>query len=307
MCSKVWGNAAAPRREQDTMICPSPEKNTSQGRQQLYTVMSAEDAPFSIKRFLGNWYPPFDILAAADVTAYSTSQVFEAVHFEAWTLRKKDESRITDNEMKFMRYTAGYTKWDHKRNEEVMEELQLEPVINHVKHYQNWINHLHRMHRDRIPKVMLHYRPNGKRSLGRPKKRWIENSTISDCQVTGCQNLSHVTSQQTHLSLLDYFLSPDVSLSLSSSLKQVTDRAVTCGFLRVGLVNEDSQDIHLVRQQELKSKCLLLATTAVRTVVSNAASCCTEASEPPLAGTSVNISFVSVIRRPVNASSGRAT
>ncbi|KAJ4448977.1 hypothetical protein ANN_00369 [Periplaneta americana] len=76
-----------------------------------------------------------------------------------------------------MRYTAGYTKWDHKRNEDVMEELQLEPVINHVKHYRNnWINHLHRMRRDRIPKVILHYRPNGKRSLGRPKKRWIENS-----------------------------------------------------------------------------------------------------------------------------------
>ncbi|KAJ4434022.1 hypothetical protein ANN_16341 [Periplaneta americana] len=70
---------------------------------------------------------------------------------EAWTLRKKDESRITANEMKFIRYTAGYTKWDHKRNEDVMEELQLEPVINHVKHYQNnWIFHLHRMHRDRI-------------------------------------------------------------------------------------------------------------------------------------------------------------
>ncbi|KAJ4446756.1 hypothetical protein ANN_13453 [Periplaneta americana] len=74
---------------------------------------------------------------------------------------------------------AEYTKWDHKRNEDVMEELQLEPVINLVKHYRNnWINHLHRMHRDRIPKVMLHYRPNGKRSLGRPKKRRIENSTV---------------------------------------------------------------------------------------------------------------------------------
>ncbi|KAJ4428831.1 hypothetical protein ANN_25824 [Periplaneta americana] len=96
---------------------------------------------------------------------------------EAWTLRKKDESRITANEMKFMRYTAGYTKWDHKRNEDVMEELQLEPVINHVKHYRNnWINHLQRMRRDRIPKVMLHYRPNG--MLSRPKKRWIEKSTF---------------------------------------------------------------------------------------------------------------------------------
>ncbi|KAJ4427359.1 hypothetical protein ANN_24979 [Periplaneta americana] len=39
------------------------------------------------------------------------------------------------------------------------------------------------MHKDRIPNVMLHYRPNGKRSLGRPKKRWIENSTFVNTQL----------------------------------------------------------------------------------------------------------------------------
>jgi len=94
---------------------------------------------------------------------------------EAWTLRKKDESRITANEMKFMRYTAGYTKWDHKHNEDVLEELQVEPVIEYIRSYQNnWLEHLHRMHRNRNPKVMLHYRPHGKRSLGRPRKRWTE-------------------------------------------------------------------------------------------------------------------------------------
>ena len=59
-------------------------------------------------------------------------------------IRKKYISRITANEMKFMRYTAGCTKWDHKRNEDVMKELQLEPVVNYIKHYQNtWINHMH--------------------------------------------------------------------------------------------------------------------------------------------------------------------
>jgi hypothetical protein len=42
---------------------------------------------------------------------------------EAWTIRKSDESRITACEMKFMRRTAGYTKWDLKRNEEVLKEL----------------------------------------------------------------------------------------------------------------------------------------------------------------------------------------
>ncbi|KAJ4441059.1 hypothetical protein ANN_10909 [Periplaneta americana] len=94
----------------------------------------------------------------------------------AISIRKKFLKRIFSV---VLSAAAGYMKWDHKRNDDVMEELQLEPVINHVKHYQNCINHLHhRMCRDRIPKVMLHYRPNRKRSLGRPKKRWIENSTV---------------------------------------------------------------------------------------------------------------------------------
>ncbi|KAJ4436827.1 hypothetical protein ANN_16959 [Periplaneta americana] len=42
--------------------------------------MSSKDAHFSIRSFLGHFYPPFDFLAAAHVTAYSTPQVFEAVH-----------------------------------------------------------------------------------------------------------------------------------------------------------------------------------------------------------------------------------
>ncbi|KAJ4433350.1 hypothetical protein ANN_15609 [Periplaneta americana] len=132
----------------------------------------------------------------------------------AWTLRKKDESRITANEMKFMRYTAGYMKCDHKRNEDVIEELQLEPVINHVKHYQNnWINHLHCMHRDRIPKVMLHYRPNGKRSPGRPKKRWIENSTIPPYRTVAVGKQRETVTENTHCTPLD----SRVVVSLSST------------------------------------------------------------------------------------------
>jgi hypothetical protein len=33
--------------------------------------------------------------------------------------------------MKFMRRTAGYTKWDLKRNEEV-KELKLEPILDKI-------------------------------------------------------------------------------------------------------------------------------------------------------------------------------
>jgi hypothetical protein len=37
---------------------------------------------------------------------------------EAWTIRRTDE-RISA-EMCFLRRTAGYTRWDHKRNEDIL-------------------------------------------------------------------------------------------------------------------------------------------------------------------------------------------
>ena len=95
---------------------------------------------------------------------------------EAWTLRKRDESRLTACEMRFMRRTAGYTKWDHKKNEDVLQELNISPVLDHIYRYQqNWKEHVSRMGSSRFPKAILKYRPNGKRSLGRPMKRWHEN------------------------------------------------------------------------------------------------------------------------------------
>jgi hypothetical protein len=55
--------------------------------------------------------------------------------------------------MKFMRRTAGYTLFDHKRSEDILKELQIEPVITHVQNYHtNWRNHVRRMERVRIPK-----------------------------------------------------------------------------------------------------------------------------------------------------------
>jgi len=35
---------------------------------------------------------------------------------------------LTSVEMKFFRRTAGYTLFNHKRKEEILEELKLEPV-----------------------------------------------------------------------------------------------------------------------------------------------------------------------------------
>ena len=43
------------------------------------------------------------------------------------------------------------------------------------QYQNNWIQHVYRMPRTRFPRTILNYRPSGKRSLGRPMKRWKEN------------------------------------------------------------------------------------------------------------------------------------
>ena len=43
--------------------------------------------------------------------------------------------------MRFMRFTAGYTKWDHIRNDAIMKELQVQPVSTKTSELTNEIVH----------------------------------------------------------------------------------------------------------------------------------------------------------------------
>jgi hypothetical protein len=81
--------------------------------------------------------------------------------------------------MKFMRKTAGLTLWDHKRNEEILKNLKVEPVYKFIQNYRaNWKDHIEIINSNRIPNNLLNYRPHGKRSLGRSLKRWSEAVTV---------------------------------------------------------------------------------------------------------------------------------
>jgi hypothetical protein len=44
---------------------------------------------------------------------------------EAWTIKKKDISRIQSAEMKFLRSVKRCTRMDHVRNEEIRTELKM--------------------------------------------------------------------------------------------------------------------------------------------------------------------------------------
>jgi len=66
----------------------------------------------------------------------------------------------------FIRYTADCTKWDHKQNEEIMEELKTETVLQNTgKLRQNWRDHVNSMDRRRTTQQILQCMPQSKRSI----------------------------------------------------------------------------------------------------------------------------------------------
>jgi len=93
---------------------------------------------------------------------------------ETWTVTASDARRITAAEMKYMRRTARYTWTDYKTNAQVAKELKLTPVLDKLLEYKrSWTQHVNRMPRNRLPRVMKHYSSAGRRNHGRNLKRLL--------------------------------------------------------------------------------------------------------------------------------------
>jgi len=93
---------------------------------------------------------------------------------ENWTLTASQKRRIEAAEMKVLRPLAGNTFYDHKTNDSICHELQTDCILDKIDEYRrNWLLHLQRMPQNQIPLKSYHYSPQGKRTIGRPKKRWI--------------------------------------------------------------------------------------------------------------------------------------
>ena len=96
---------------------------------------------------------------------------------EIWTITAGDARRLTAVEMKYlhMRRTAGYTWTDYKTNTQITKELKITPILDKLLEYKrNWIQHVNRMPRNRLSRVMKHYSPTGRRNHGRPLKRLLD-------------------------------------------------------------------------------------------------------------------------------------
>jgi hypothetical protein len=71
--------------------------------------------------------------------------------------------------------TAGYTWTDRKTNSQITKELKITPILDKLQEYRrNLIQHVNRMPRNRLPRVIKHYSPTVRRNYGRPLKRLLD-------------------------------------------------------------------------------------------------------------------------------------
>jgi hypothetical protein len=79
---------------------------------------------------------------------------------DIWTLTQQDKSRLKASEMKFLSRTAGYTLLDHKKNQDILQELNTTPVLEKITKYRhNWVKHVHRKNNSKFPKTLIEYHP----------------------------------------------------------------------------------------------------------------------------------------------------
>jgi hypothetical protein len=87
--------------------------------------------------------------------------------------------KIKTSEMKFLRAVGGYNLLDQKRSEQIRKELLVKELNEQIQQYRiQWTQHVSRMNVSRLPKLALQYKPEGKRHLGRQKRRWIDQIRI---------------------------------------------------------------------------------------------------------------------------------
>jgi len=94
---------------------------------------------------------------------------------ETWAIKARDARRVTAAELEYMRRIARYTWTNYKTNAQIANELKVTPILDKLLEYKrSWIQHVNRMPRNRLPRVMKHYYPTGRRNHSRPSKKLLD-------------------------------------------------------------------------------------------------------------------------------------
>ena len=100
-------------------------------------------------------------------------------------ITKTVENKLNAAENKWLRRILRVSYKDHVTNENIRQRTH-QPLISDSikKRRMKWAGHVLRMDENRNPKKIFNYKPDGKRAVGRPKRRWAD-CLEEDLKVAG--------------------------------------------------------------------------------------------------------------------------
>ena len=97
---------------------------------------------------------------------------------EVWQIPTKEINKMLSTEMDVLRRSARESRMERIKNEHIKEIMGVKGKtdiidIKEQKRLQ-WYDHVKRMPKERIPKLIMDWIPRERRKRGRPTKTWME-------------------------------------------------------------------------------------------------------------------------------------
>ena len=87
----------------------------------------------------------------------------------------KDEKHMTTTEMRMVRLATEVTLLQHRRNEEILEEANVEPIATVTRRRRlEWFGLVKRRNETENIRAVAEMKMDWKRPRGRPKLRWYD-------------------------------------------------------------------------------------------------------------------------------------
>ena len=92
---------------------------------------------------------------------------------ETWPISVKDERLTATTDMTMVRWAMGVGLLEHRRNEEILEEVKVEQIATVMRMRRlEWFGHIKRRDETENSRAVVEMKKEGKRPIGRPKLRW---------------------------------------------------------------------------------------------------------------------------------------